>query len=50
VAGAGIVFCLWLMFFGGSNEQLGMLLGIMIAGVVLRWVSGRAATRVTLAA
>jgi hypothetical protein len=49
VAGAGILFCLGLLA-NRSLEQLGLLLAIMVAGLALRWASGRAASRVTLAA
>jgi basic amino acid/polyamine antiporter, APA family len=49
VAGAGILFCLGLLVTR-SYEQMGWLFAIMAAGILLRRVSGRAATRVTLAA
>jgi len=48
VAAAGIAFCLWLLSTRSRAEFLG-LLGIMAAGLVVRFVAGRAATRVTLA-
>jgi amino acid transporter len=49
VAGAGILFCAWLLY-ERTYSQVVWLLAIMAAGLVVRWVSGRAATRVTLAA
>jgi amino acid transporter len=49
VAAAGIAFCLWLLATR-SYEQMWMLLAIMSGGLVVRWVSGRAATRATLPA
>jgi amino acid transporter len=49
VAGAGILFCIWLLATR-SYEQMGWLVAIMAAGLVLRWVAGRTATRATLAA
>jgi basic amino acid/polyamine antiporter, APA family len=48
VAGAGIVFCVWLLATR-SYAQVGWLVAIMAAGLVVRYVAGRAATRVTLA-
>jgi len=48
VAGAGMLFCLWLLATR-SYAQVGWLLAIMTAGLVVRFVAGRAATRVTLA-
>ncbi len=48
VAGAGIVFCLWLLATR-SYEQMWMLFAIMGGGLLLRWVAGRTATRATLA-
>ena len=49
VAGTGILFCLGLLVTR-SHEQMGWLFAIMAAGLLVRWVAGRAATRVTLAA
>ncbi len=49
VAAAGIGFCLWLLATR-SFAQVWLLLLIMAAGLLLRWVAGRAATRATLAA
>ncbi len=49
VAVAGICFCLWLLATR-SYEQVWMLAAIMAAGLGIRWVAGRAATRVTLPA
>jgi amino acid transporter len=49
VAAVGIVFCLWLLATR-SYAQVGWLFAIMAAGLVVRYVAGRAATRVTLAA
>jgi len=48
-AGAGILFCLWLLATR-SYAQVGWLFAIMAAGLVVRFVAGRAASRVTLAA
>jgi amino acid transporter len=52
VAGAGICFCLWLLYKGSDERlwMLWMLAAIMVLGLIVRWFSGRTATRVTLAA
>jgi amino acid transporter len=50
VAALAILFCLWLVLATRSYAQVGWLVAIMAAGLVVRLVAGRAATRVTLAA